>query len=95
MDQLANDGIAFTNTFYNGGFYWATSVASRAMLMTGRNLFQQDGVGHTIQKENTTLGEAFRQAGYYAYHVGKWHQDFASWHVLLMVEVKCRGNRLI
>ena len=78
MDQLANDGIAFTNTFLMGAFTGATSVASRAMLMTGRNLFQQDGVGHTIQKENTTLGEAFRQAGYYAYHVGKWHQDFAS-----------------
>ena len=48
------------------------------MLLTGRNLFELEGAGHTIPPEHTMMGEVFMQAGYHAYHVGKWHQDFQS-----------------
>ena len=78
LDKLANTGIAFTNTFLMGSFSGATCIPSRAMLHTGRDLFKLDGIGHTIPDNHTTMGEAFMNAGYYAYHVGKWHQDYKS-----------------
>ena len=78
LDQLAEDGIAFTNAYLQGSFLGATCIPSRAMLLTGRNLFELDGGGRTIPKEHRMAGEAFMDAGYYAYHIGKWHQDFAS-----------------
>lgn len=34
--------------------------------------------GHEIPDDHTMIGEAFMNAGYHAYHVGKWHQDFGS-----------------
>ena len=40
IDDLANTGIAFTNAYLQGSFTGATCVPSRAMLLTGRNLFQ-------------------------------------------------------
>lgn len=78
IDALAKNGIAFTNTFLMGSFSGATCIPSRATLLTGRNLFELDGIGANIPKEHVTLGEAFMSEGYYSYHVGKWHQDFSS-----------------
>lgn len=75
LDNLAHNGIVFTNTYLMGAFSGATCIPSRAMLHTGRNLFELEGVGYTIPKEHTTMGQAFMDAGYYAHHVGKWHQD--------------------
>ena len=75
LDRLASEGIAFTNAYLQGSFSGATCIPSRAMLLTGRNLFQLDGQGRNIPADHTTMGEAFMDAGYYAYHVGKWHQD--------------------
>lgn len=78
LDELVNNGIVFTNTFLQGAFLGATSVASRAMLITGRNLFTLDGVGHSIPQSHITMGEAFRKNGYHTHHIGKWHQDTKS-----------------
>ncbi|GAA4237307.1 sulfatase-like hydrolase/transferase [Postechiella marina] len=78
LDQLAATGIAFTKAFLQGSFSGATCVPSRAMLLTGRNLFELKGRGFTIPNEHTTMGEVFMDAGYHAHHVGKWHQDFES-----------------
>ena len=78
LDRLAENGVAFTNAYMQGAFSGATCIPSRSMLLTGRNLFQLDGIGRNIPKEHTTMGEAFMNAGYYAYHVGKWHQDSKS-----------------
>ena len=76
LDQLAFEGIAFTNAYLQGAFTGATCVPSRAMLLTGRNLFQLGGrQGREITQDHKTMGEAFMEAGYYAYHVGKWHQN--------------------
>ena len=47
-------------------------------LLTGRGLFKLEGTGHTIPNNHTTMGEAFMSSGYYAHHVGKWHQDLKS-----------------
>ncbi len=78
LDQLAENGIVFTKTYLMGAFTGATCIPSRAMLLTGRNLFNLSGQGHTIPEHHTTMGQAFMNAGYYAYHVGKWHQDLKS-----------------
>lgn len=78
LDALAADGIVFDNTYLMGSFSGATCIPSRAMLMTGRNLFDLHKQGHNIPKVHTTMGEAFQQAGYRTQIVGKWHQDNAS-----------------
>ncbi|WP_245987113.1 sulfatase-like hydrolase/transferase [Maribacter vaceletii] len=78
LDNLAHDGIAFTKAYLMGSFSGATCVPSRAMLLTGRNVFQLQGRGFDIPKEHTTMGEMFKKEGYHAHHVGKWHQDFGS-----------------
>lgn len=78
LDALAADGILFDNTYLMGSFSGATCIPSRAMLMTGRNLFDLNKQGHSIPKSHTTLGEAFQLAGYTTQIVGKWHQDNAS-----------------
>lgn len=78
IDKLANDGVVFTRTYLMGALTAATCIPSRAMLLTGRNVFELDGVGHNIPKTHTTIGQAFHNAGYQTYMVGKWHQDKAS-----------------
>ncbi len=78
LDKLAAEGVLFTNAYLQGAFVGATSVASRAMLLTGRNLFDINAMGHMIPKDHTTIGESFMAAGYHAHHVGKWHQDHKS-----------------
>ncbi|MEM9986350.1 MAG: sulfatase-like hydrolase/transferase, partial [Bacteroidota bacterium] len=78
LDQLAADGLTFTQTYLMGAFSGATCVPSRAMLHTGRQLFDLEGQGHRIPPEHRMMGEAFQAAGYHAHMVGKWHQDNAS-----------------
>lgn len=78
LDKLADNGVVFTNTYLMGSFSGATCIPSRAMLHTGRNLFQLHGFGYNIPEEHTMMGEAFMDAGYYAHHIGKWHNDFKS-----------------
>lgn len=79
LDRLAADGIVFTHAYLMGAFHGATCIPSRAMLNTGRQLFSLGGeAGHAIPSNHTTIGEAFRQAGYQSYVIGKWHQDRAS-----------------
>lgn len=78
LDRLAHTGVAFTNAYLMGSFSGATCIPSRAMLHTGRNLFQLEGNGYNMPPEHTTMGEAFMGAGYSAHFVGKWHQDMKS-----------------
>ena len=78
IDALAKNGINFSNAYLMGSFSGATCIPSRAMLLTGRNLFQLQGVGNSIPEQHTMIGETLMRSGYFAYHVGKWHQDFKS-----------------
>ncbi|WP_303316274.1 sulfatase-like hydrolase/transferase [Flavivirga abyssicola] len=78
IDTLADDGIAFTNTYLMGAFSGATCIPSRAMLFSGRHLFKLKGQGHVIPDEHITIGEAFKEAGYDTHIVGKWHNDNKS-----------------
>jgi len=80
IDRLVADGTVFTQAAIMGGTCGAVCMPSRAMLMTGRTLFHLDGLGRNIPAEHKTLPETFRAAGYHTCHVGKWHQDRASFH---------------
>ncbi|MDW7693188.1 sulfatase-like hydrolase/transferase [Flammeovirgaceae bacterium SG7u.111] len=78
IDKLAENGTSFTSAYLMGAFTGATCVASRAMLHTGRDVFQLDKIGRSLPTDHTTIGEAFQEAGYHSHAIGKWHQDRAS-----------------
>jgi arylsulfatase A-like enzyme len=78
LDQLKKEGLAFTNAYLMGSFSGATCIPSRATLHSGRQLFKLKGIGKVIPPEHKTIGETFKQEGYYSYIVGKWHQDLES-----------------
>jgi len=83
IDSLAKSGMLFTN-FYAGN---AVCSPSRAVLMTGKHAGHAtirgnqgvlvNGVWDRIPlgKDEITLGEMMRQAGYQTAHIGKWHLD--------------------
>jgi len=78
IDELANNGVVFSNAYLMGSFSVATCMPSRAQLVTGRGVFGIQGKGEVIPAKHTTIGEAFQNAGYYSYIIGKWHQDQVS-----------------
>ena len=77
MDRLARAGTSFSQASCEGGLSGAVCVTSRAALMTGRTINHLDGAD-TIPADHTTLPEFLRQAGYFTFATGKWHNDRAS-----------------
>ena len=80
IDELVNSGTAFVNTYTNGSIGGALSMPSRAMLMTGRGVFQVKRDGSYIPPEEKTIGETFRENGYNTFATGKWHADAKSFN---------------
>lgn len=80
FDRLVRSGTAFTQAHIMGGSHPAVCMPSRAMLMTGRNLFSLERQGAVIPAVHTTMGEHFQKQGYLTCHVGKWHNDKESHH---------------
>ena len=78
IDALADDGVAFSNTYLMGAFSAATCVPSRAQLLTGKNLFELTRKGWVLPESDTTMPEHFKANGYETHIVGKWHQDNAA-----------------
>ncbi len=75
IDRLVETGISFTHSFSMGAWHGAVCVASRAMLMTGRYLWDCGG-GHC---GNYPLWrETFGRAGYNTFAAGKWHNGKES-----------------
>ncbi len=74
LDRLARRGLAFDRAYMQGGMHGATCVPSRAMLLSGQNLF------HADEKllRDATWPEAFAKAGYTTFASGKWHNGDAS-----------------
>ena len=76
LDELAEDGLKFTN-------YYAPSALcspSRAGLITGRHPYRTGirswiphGSGVFLSRDEITLAETLRDAGYATSHIGKWH----------------------
>ena len=78
IDSLCNEGTVFTDAYTSGALCGALSMPSRAMLMTGRHLFEIQSDGLTIPASHVTMPEYFRAAGYRTFATGKWHSDKAS-----------------
>lgn len=80
IDALVRRGVAFTHAHIPCGTSGAVCMPSRAMLHSGRTLFHIAGAGQTIPDDHTTMGEAFRAAGYETFGTGKWHNGRAAYH---------------
>ena len=73
LDKLVNEGTSFKNAYLMGAMNGAVCAPSRAMIMTGRSLFNIDPTGNTIDTGHTTLPKTLTNAGYHTFHIGKWH----------------------
>ncbi|WP_026951407.1 sulfatase-like hydrolase/transferase [Algoriphagus mannitolivorans] len=71
LDQLAQEGSRFTNAYVMGGNHGAICMASRAMLLSGKNLFQVYDRLNGVQ----TMTMDFAKAGYTTFGTGKWHNE--------------------
>lgn len=80
IDSIYENGIAFTRAYTNGSIGGALSMPSRAMLMTGRGLFQIVHDGQEIPASHVTMPECFRANGYETFATGKWHADPRSFN---------------
>ena len=71
LDAMAENGIRF-DRFYAGA---PNCSPTRATVLTGRTN-DRTGVfnhGYAINKQEKTIGFAFKAAGYATSHFGKWH----------------------
>ena len=66
LDRLVRGGLSFNRAYMQGGMQGATCVPSRAMLLSGRNLFHID---EKLMREET-WPEAFGRAGYTTFASG-------------------------
>ncbi len=70
MDRLVKRGTTFTHCFNQGAWGGAVCIASRAMLNTGRFLWQ---CGGNDCGDYPLWGETLGKAGYDTFVTGKWH----------------------
>lgn len=78
MDSLVRQGTSFINAYIMGSQSGAVCAPSRAMLMTGQQIFSIDPEGNTIDPQHKILPEYLRQNGYHTFHTGKWHNGKSS-----------------
>lgn len=74
FDALIDDGFSFMRNYCMGSMGGAVCVPSRAMLMSGRQLFNVD----TQLKTEPLMPRVFSDAGYTSFGVGKWHNGGKS-----------------
>lgn len=79
LDRLAQRGVAFTRAHTMGGHHGALCAPSRAMLMTGRSLFNLHESGDLIPEEHVMMPELFARAGYRTFGTGKWHNNKSAY----------------
>lgn len=75
MDRLVRKGVTFTHCFNQGAWHGAVCVASRAMLNTGRYVWQ---CGGDSCGDYPLWGETLGKAGYDTFMTGKWHNGDAA-----------------
>ena len=78
LDKLVEKGTSFTNAYIMGGTSPAVCMPSRAMLVTGRYLFNLEKQGKEIPENHEILGETLQMAGYNTFGTGKWHNGRKS-----------------
>ncbi|WP_071134435.1 sulfatase-like hydrolase/transferase [Millionella massiliensis] len=80
IDYIFSQGTAFTNCYTNGAIGGALSMPSRAMIMTGRGMFDIARDGWVISPRHTMLPEQLRSLGYRTFETGKWHSDYEAFN---------------
>lgn len=80
IDQLAQEGTLFSQAHIRGAICCAVSMPSRAMMLTGRDLYEINRDGTNIPKEDTTLPQTFLEQGYETFGTGKWHNGKESFY---------------
>ncbi|WKN45002.1 sulfatase-like hydrolase/transferase [Tunicatimonas pelagia] len=78
LNSLVRRGTTFRQATIMGAMNGAVCAPSRAMLMTGRSLWQIDPGGHSVDSAHHTLPEYLGRQGYRTFHTGKWHNGKAS-----------------
>ena len=76
MDQLADKGVLFLNTYNMGAWHGAVCVASRLMFNTGMSLWRAKAVEgnlNSLLNKDMTWAKIMENAGYDTYFTGKWH----------------------
>jgi arylsulfatase A-like enzyme len=71
IDKLAGSGMRFTNSYVMGGHHGAISAPSRAMLMSGKYLFNVYDKLMNVK----TMPMHFAEQGYVTFGTGKWHNE--------------------
>ncbi|WP_226895167.1 sulfatase-like hydrolase/transferase [Luteolibacter marinus] len=77
LDRLAARGTTFTHAYNSGGWHGAICVASRTMLMTGRQLWRARDAEPRLNQDYVAKGRMWPQQiaarGYRTCFAGKWH----------------------
>lgn len=74
LDKLISRGTTFNNTYIMGAMNGAVCAPSRAMMNTGRSLFNINPYsGDQLDMPDTLLAEALLVNDYTTFHTGKWH----------------------
>lgn len=73
IDNIVKTGVTFTHAHIPGGTSGAICMPSRAMIHSGKNLFDLHDSGSSIPADHSLLGETLRNNGYRTFGTGKWH----------------------
>lgn len=78
LDKLVKTGTTFSHAYNMGAWNGAVCAASRAMLISGRSVWNADNFRQEWlkgQEMDKTWGKMMESAGYDTYMTGKWHVD--------------------
>ncbi len=78
LDRLVNQGTTFTHTYNMGAWNGAVCAASRAMIISGRSVWDVDNFRQGWKENKNfdkTWSKLMEAAGYDTYMTGKWHVD--------------------
>lgn len=74
LDRLVQNGVNFSNAYMQGSWTPAVCIATRAMMITGRNLWSALRFDYGSGVERGELWPQYlSRAGYDTYMTGKWH----------------------
>ena len=79
LDRMVLNGTRFNQAFNMGGWNGAVCVASRAMIITGKTIWDAKIISDQWEKEKNmeavqeSWGKLMEKKGYQTYMTGKWH----------------------